>query len=117
MVKIGATEGGETIPVGQFVGSSSNFGSNFGYAGTTSYGGVMAPGDREYFGLSFQISGQTHYGWVEISEDVSTQTIHRWAYESTPNSSIEVGAIPEPSALLLFGFGSLGVIARRRRIK
>lgn len=44
-----------------------------------------------------------------------TGTIIDWAYEETTGSAINVGAIPEPSALALLGLGGTLCALRRRR--
>ncbi len=82
--------------------------------------GQFLVGAEGYMGFAFEsFSGApTHYGWVRLClNDAGTGTIHDWAYESTPNTGIFVGAIsaiPEPAsaALLLL---SLTPLSRRRR--
>ncbi len=46
-------------------------------------------------GLSFEINGRRHYGWIRMS-DVSEVTfmVHDWAYESGPGVAIKAGAGP-----------------------
>ena len=51
------------------------------WGGGTSCGGTFL-GGIDYMGIEFDISGDTHYGWVEIE---SSQFFHganilRWAY-------------------------------------
>ena len=63
-------------------------------------------------------SGNFHYGWANIitSTSAKTATITGFAFESTANTAIQAGAIPEPSthALLLLT-GMAGYFASRRR--
>ena len=46
-------------------------------------------------GVSFEINGQTHYGWIRMS-DVSPVSfiLHDWAYETQPGVPIKAGAKP-----------------------
>lgn len=47
-----------------------------------------------YLGVSFQFSGNTHYGWVRLDTDVNGTnviTVKDFAYNSTPNESLEAG--------------------------
>lgn len=102
MVTVAGTSGGDTLPAGTLIGSGSNWDSTDGdnqYAGTTDYSGQMVSGDTAYFGLSFQIGGQTHYGWVQVSEGPVNQSVLRWAYESTPNTPIQAGALGAAAAV------------------
>ncbi|MFP5470541.1 MAG: T9SS type A sorting domain-containing protein [Bacteroidia bacterium] len=109
------------IPVGVEIGSSMpgyffNGSGNgilgayrftfFPYYGTyykstyMSYYGFL-DGTDKYVGVEFDISGQTHYGWVRISIqtsiDLTTKTytgdyyVIDMAYESTPNTTIKAG--------------------------
>ncbi|MFP5470540.1 MAG: T9SS type A sorting domain-containing protein [Bacteroidia bacterium] len=60
-------------------------------------------GTDKYIGVKFDISGQTHYGWVRVNiesiMDIGTRThINRFdiidmAYETTPNTAISTAAM------------------------
>ena len=55
--------------------------------------------DHKYLGVKFDISGQTHYGWVSLSATPTTKVaqivkIHSYAYETTPEAPIIAGFIP-----------------------
>ena len=91
MVIIPATTGGALLPAGTSIGPGSTW-STSGYTGTTAYDGVMVPPQTAYFGLSCVFGGQTHYGWVQITEGTTDQSVLAWAYESTPNAPIAAGA-------------------------
>jgi hypothetical protein len=92
--------------------------------GLPDYGGLA---DREgYVGVSFVVEGATHYGWIQTSHDLYRSSpddqylyIHGWAYESTPDTPIVAGVIPEPSTGILTMAGSVGLLlharSRRRR--
>jgi hypothetical protein len=88
------------------------------------YGGAFPHRDPGYLGISFEVDGSTHYGWIEFSHDRTrpdplnnSLMIHGWAYETTPGASITAGVIPEPSTGILTIVGSLGLLlhARSRR--
>lgn len=74
-------------------------------------------GTGGYVGFKFDIDGSTHYGWAQIDVSLSPQeaVISGYAYESTPETGIVAGEIPEPAslALLAAGAGALGI--RRQR--
>ena len=95
--------------------------------GNPDYGGFFGDG---YLGISFNVEGSTHYGWVEMSHDRDGVRpspddpylyIHGWAWETEANTSIIAGAIPEPSTGILTMIGSLALLqlarSRRRRNK
>jgi hypothetical protein len=48
---------------------------------------------QHYLGLEFQINGQTHYGWVELSTNGATgvNTLYGFAYETIPFKGILTG--------------------------
>jgi hypothetical protein len=82
--------------------------------------------ETRYEGVRFRIEGQTHYGWIAASANVSDTVValrvSGWAYETTPNTAIQTGedellATPEPSSLALFALGAAGIAAllRKRR--
>lgn len=90
----------------------------------TGWNGLLGETGETYLGIAFDIEGSTHYGWVHVTlgeinpeygvEDPITAS---WAYESTPDTGITAGAIPEPSTgiLTLVGSISLLFLARSRR--
>ena len=73
-------------------------------------------GGIAYLGVEFEISGATHYGWLEIeSASQFTQVlVHRWAYESEPGIGIVAG-VPEPGSGLLVLLSIALAFFRRRR--
>lgn len=90
MVVISGTEGGDTLPPGTLIGPGSTW-ATMSYAGTTDYQGVMTPPETAYFGLRFEIAGQVHYGWVQIEEGLTDQSVLAWGYETTPGTAIAAG--------------------------
>ena len=82
-----------------------------GYAGNWPNDGT--PG---YLGLSFDLSGETYYGWAQVGTNFSSTTlsVYDWAYNDTPATGLDAG-VPEPSTLGLFCLGAAGVLALRRR--
>lgn len=50
------------------------------------------------FGFSPTVGAPVQYGWAKITaNNAGPGTIHEWAYESVPGTSIQVGAVPEPA--------------------
>jgi hypothetical protein len=71
-----------------------------------------------YVGLEFESGGNFYYGWMEIdspSPDVAYGQVLGWAYETTPNTPIPAGAVPEPStlSLLLISGAALWLVRNR----
>lgn len=92
------------------------------YSGTISIGGSLyagdwSVGDTGYFGFKFTSSGNTHYGWAEMTLSSSSlqATINEAWYNDTPDGAVTVGVIPEPAE---FGLGlgalALGAVGLRR---
>jgi hypothetical protein len=86
----------------------------------------------QYIGLSFTDAGTAYsgtttnyYGWalvgVAVSPNSSQIEVYSYAYNDTPNASIEAGqtadATPEPGSLALMIVGAAGVVALKRRRK
>ena len=75
---------------------------------------------RGFLGVSFDIDGFTHYGWVDLEVDSFVQaiTIRGWGYEDVAGASINAGegqeAIPEPATLVTLAMGAAGLYAWRR---
>lgn len=79
-----------------------------------------------YIAVSFEAEDGIHYGWIHYmgfdSPDndyflpgVPGGFINAWAWETEPGKAIVAGAVPEPSAALLFFAGSLMGFGRRNR--
>lgn len=106
---------------GQSVSSASAFN---GASDINSYMNFSFPTDQDlYAGYRFMQSGESdfNYGYCTFSiHEVSFQsqiTLKNVAYETTPGSSIEVGAIPEPATAGLLLFAALGVWLSRRLLR
>ncbi len=72
-----------------------------GYGGPSSYSarGPWANVTNRYLGVKFQISGETHYGWIRMTvSKTSHPVITGYAYETVPNASIKCGDISGHSA-------------------
>lgn len=121
----------EPLPDGFEIGSNSGegdlewFGINTDYStlirclsgsgGYTCAGRFV--GQHAYMGVEFDISGATHYGWIDlaVAEYSPYAEIYGWGYETDPGVSILAGAvaIPEPSTSILIGMGLLLLIRKR----
>lgn len=68
-----------------------------------------------YIGLEFYFDGDAYYGWVRVGAPVSINGgwIYDYAYETTPNTPIAAGAVPEPNTLALVAVGALLLGFRR----
>ena len=97
------------------------------YSGTNNIGlfpanGSWSLGDTGYFGFKFTSSGNTHYGWAEMTLSSGSQpwaTINEAWYNDTPDGEVTVGVVPEPAEVGL-GLGALALGAaglRRMRQK
>jgi hypothetical protein len=116
---------GPTLAAGYFFGTSTT--SRRVLSGTAYPVAFFGPnpqgfssGQDGFTGFAFETGGDTHYGWATLNIDLTlpgTVTISQWAYETSPNTAIAVGAVPEPSSLALLALGAGGVAAWRLRKK
>jgi hypothetical protein len=139
------------FPLGQIIGPTLQFGSSFWTNSSsggdtlisTSDGSLdesssadgnfgYYPNEIRYCGVKFDKGGQTYYGWIGIRcnsfspsnplyEQGSVGQVINFAYESTPNTSINAGGgsavpvLPIASALGLGLAGLFGYIRNRRK--
>lgn len=101
--------------LGDPIGPSQTFGgkgnmvhANLSCAGTVHEGGSWDDnGDNGYLGLSFQIDGETYYGWAEMNITFVSgksvaffATLTGYAYETTPGMPINAGQTTDGSSAL-----------------
>jgi len=71
------------------------------------------------FRFDNELTSQVHYGWarISLSADYSSQpmSIVSYAYESTPNTAIAAGAVPEPGTIALLGLAAFAIAGRALR--
>ncbi|MFA9480426.1 PEP-CTERM sorting domain-containing protein [Phycisphaerales bacterium AB-hyl4] len=102
---------------GESIGPGASFASGANLAALNAYNFVGTGG---YVGVQWDIGeGDVRFGWLEV--DITgegaglTVTLKSFAYEETPNTAIEAGAIPEPGSLALLAAGAGALAFRRRR--
>jgi hypothetical protein len=90
----------------------------------TEWEGLLGETGEAYLGIAFDVGESTHYGWIHVilgevdpNHGFKSPITASWAYESTPDTAINAGVIPEPSTGILTMVGSLGLLlhARLRR--
>lgn len=113
----GDTVGSSLSPIYQWSGDKTTIGTLAILLGQqSSENGNFVGQTNGYIGFDMVIAGANYYGWMYVSApnqdglagDAGMYgTITQWAYESSPNTPITVGAVPEPSTLALMGIGAL----------
>ena len=81
--------------------------------------GYFAGAESAYVGFDFQKDGQTYYGWMEVGSPYALGTggqgwVYNYAYETTPNTPIFAGEVPEPATWGLVAVGALAFLRRRK---
>jgi hypothetical protein len=124
----GAFSGNSTyarkLTAGASVNSLGFASQSLGYLRTSS---GWNDGDTGYLGFRFTSSGNTYYGWAQISYVAGTSlTLLDFAYENSPSTLLlaGAGAIPEPAetaigagiAALLAGSAALHRRRQQRRL-
>lgn len=132
---VALSAGAKIGPSGMFLDGAS-LANAYGKSSSTgegkfSGGNFGSAGDK-FLGLKFDISGQAHFGWAELSvsqnDGAITAQLLGDAYEACPNTPIAAGAtssgpcsvpstVPEPGTLGLLALGATGLFALRRKQK
>ncbi len=109
------------LNIGAVVDSSRNYWN--AEAGSSTHigagSGQFTSGAEGYLGFKLvdNSAAGPYFGWMRVnfSNAGGTGAIIDWAYENTSGTAITVGAIPEPTSVLLLGLGSVLCALRRRR--
>jgi hypothetical protein len=105
---LGNIEGGDTLTASRDSGIIGQPPLTVGY-----FTGV----ESAYIGLQFQDNGQTYYGWARAGAPVvgiNGGWVYDYAYETSPNTPILAGQVPEPSTVSLGVLGALVLFFRKR---
>lgn len=73
--------------------------------------------ESAYLGFDFQQGGETYYGWAQVGCPVvglNVGWIYDYAYQTSPNTPITAGTVPEPSIWALLAAGGATLFFRRK---
>jgi hypothetical protein len=73
--------------------------------------------ESAYLGFEFQQDAATYYGWMRVGcplTGINVGWVYDYAYETTPDTPIAAGAVPEPSSLALLAAGVATLFFRRK---
>ncbi len=99
-----------------FVSVGKNFAANIAWLSYGNYAYLTAnfTNNRGFVGLRFDIGGQLHYGWAEVTHLGTGNgiTLHAFGSNSAPGVASHV---PEPTSIMLLAAGAAGLASWRRR--
>lgn len=104
----------EDIGAADHFASGANGSENHVGAGVHQFQ-VGVPG---YIGFAMRSTagGPANYGWIRVTfNELSTGTVHDWAYEQSAGVSIQAGAVPEPETWTLATLAAASLLGVRRR--
>jgi hypothetical protein len=79
--------------------------------------GYFAGLESTYIGIEFYDNQQLYYGWIRAGAPlvgINGGWIYDYAYETSPNTPIEAGAVPEPSIWALLAAGAATLFFHRK---
>ena len=115
----------DPIPNAQWYNNQTD---QFGHAAISAVAGIdnnlseisyFAGLSTGYIGFDLVDNGTNHYGWMYVTSPVNDLAIYgevqSWDYETSPNTPITVGAVPEPSTWGLLMLSAILFVAKRKR--
>lgn len=77
----------------------------------------LSPGLRAPIGIEFEAADGIHYGYFDVisARDSGAVIVYGWAFETTPNTPIIAGSVPEPGRAGFLILGMTPLLRRRRR--
>ena len=85
--------------------------------------GIMSPGDSGFLALSFDLDGETVYGWahISLSADALSLTVHGWAFEDSGEGILagqteDATPVPGIGGLAALACGAAGLRRKRNRV-
>ena len=109
----------------QFSSSSGDdFFSSIHFSSESTSTGLISRGERGFLGMSFDLDGETVFGWADISlsDDGLSLTLHGWAFEDS-GAAILAGQtgdsstpVPGLGGLAALACGAAGMRRRRDRV-
>jgi len=94
------------------------FSSHFGTPSRGFWGFNFTNSLDQYIPIRIPKDGNWHYAWLKVTVPRGTRfAVDSWGYETSPNTPIVAGAIPEPSVYVTVILGSIliGLAHLRRR--
>lgn len=104
---------------GTLIGPASTYGGGAAASSGSLPFNVNSSDNIVGFRFNNEAGSTLHYGWMRISLSgtlsAQPRAIVEYAFELTPNTPIQAGAIPTPGTLALLGLGAAGLVSRRRK--
>lgn len=106
-------------PAFVWYGTNSVYGGSAGIVAASNIGSIgnFQGNTNAYAGFQLNVGGQNYLGWFYIQNlGLNIGQVTSWAYETSPNTSIPAGTVPEPSTCALLIAGLVVLVVHRNRL-